>query len=314
MREYIARRMLLFAPTLLLISAIVFSLIRLLPGDVVTLMVEDYSYAANLDEMRHRLGLDRPIYEQYLSWVGNLLRGDFGESLWTRERAADELRRRLPVSVELGLLAITISTILGVSVGVFSAIRQDTISDYIARTITIAFLAIPGFWIATLVIVFPSIWWRWTPPLEFVPFTQDPLRNLSQFILPALIMGTNMSATVMRMTRAMMLEVLRQDYIRTAWAKGLRERVVIYRHALKNAMIPVITVIGIQVPIVIGGVVIMETVFSLPGLGRFMVDVVNKRDYPILQFLNLFFASAILVVNLLVDLAYGYLDPRIRYH
>ena len=210
-------------------------------------------------------------------------------------------------------MAIVIGLLIALPVGVYSAIRQDTAADYLGRSIAIIGLATPNFWLALLVMIYPALWWGWAPSMRMIPFTVDPVRNLGMFIIPAAIVGTAMAASTMRMTRTMMLEVLRQDYIRTAWSKGLKERVVIIRHALKNALIPVITLVGLQLPILVGGAVIVETIFSLPGLGRLFVDALNSRDYPVIQGINLFFATAVVGINLMIDLAYAFLDPRVRY-
>ena len=224
----------------------------------------------------------------------------------------DLLRVSWPVTLELGLLSIIIAQIIALPIGVYSALRQDKWGDYIARSFAVFCIAVPSFWLGTLVILFPSIWWGYMPSIMFIPFAEDPLGNLKMVIVPAIIAGMAMSGMTMRMTRTMMLEVLRQDYIRTAWAKGLRERVVIMRHALKNALIPVVTIIGIQIPVLIGGTVIIETIFQLPGMGRLLVNAANQRDNPLITGLTLVFALALLIINLLVDLTYGYLDPRVR--
>jgi peptide/nickel transport system permease protein len=242
-----------------------------------------------------------------------MFQGDFGTSLWTKRTAVEELRARIPVSLELGLITMIMSTTVSLVIGIIAALRQDTALDYVLRIYAIGALSIPGFWLATLVVVIPSILFQWSPPLEWTPLFKDPLRNLYQIMIPASIMGLHGSGGIMRMTRAMLLEVLRQDYIRTAWAKGLKENTILYRHALKNALIPVVTMVGMGLPGLIGGAVIMEQIFSLPGMGRFMLDIVNKRDYPMLQIVNLFFATLIVSCNLLVDVSYGWLDPRIRY-
>jgi len=217
------------------------------------------------------------------------------------------------VTVELGAMALVLGLLISVPLGVYSAIRQDSWGDYVGRSIAIGLIAIPGFWIGTMIMVFPSIWWQWTPPLEYIHFTEDPLGNLRMMVIPAVVLGTHMSGATMRMTRTMMLEVLRQDYIRTAWSKGLKERLVIIRHALKNAFIPVVTIVGLQLPIMIGGTVIIEQIFCLPGMGRFMLEAINQRDYTIVSGVNLLIVAFVLVNNLMVDLTYGYLDPRIRY-
>lgn len=319
MTAYIIRRLALLIPTLFLITILVFTLIRIVPGNVVDMMVTEHVYDSReakeqgAAQIRHMLGLDVPIHVQYVRWVGGVLHGDLGKSLWTTSTVIDEIKERLPISVELGLLALIIGQVVAFPIGIYSAIRQDTIWDYVGRSASIAFLCVPGFWLATIVIVYPSIWWGWTPTLQYIPFVKDPIGNLGQFVIPALIMGLSGSGTSMRMTRTMMLEVLRQDYIRTAWSKGLREKMVVARHALKNALIPVVTIIGMSIPVLVGGTVIMEQIFDLPGMGRLMIDSLTQRDYIMLSGVNLFIASFVLVNNLAVDLVYGYLDPRIRY-
>jgi len=210
-------------------------------------------------------------------------------------------------------MALLIAMLIAIPIGVYSAIRQDTWRDYMGRTFAILSISLPGFWIGTMVVVFPSIWWNWSPPVEYIPLAENPIGNIKQFILPASIMGMHMSGTTMRMTRTMMLEVLRQDYIRTAWASGLTERAIIVRHALKNALIPVITIIGAMIPVLIGGSVIMEQIFCLPGIGRFLVEAINMRDYIVISGINVVMATVVLSNNLVVDLTYAFLDPRIRY-
>jgi peptide/nickel transport system permease protein len=313
MRLYVARRLLLMVPTLIGVTIVVFSLVRLLPGDAVAMLLQDYAYAKDADEMRARLGLDRPAHVQYVEWLGGLLQGNLGTSLRSKTPVADELANRMPVTAELGLMAMAIGLLIAVPVGVVSAVRQDTKTDYAARSAAIGMLAIPGFWLGTLVITLPSIWWQWTPPLRYTRLWDDPGRNLGQMIIPAIILGIALSGAVMRLTRAQMLEVLRQDYVRTAAAKGLNERVVIFRHALRNAFIPVLTLLGLEVSILVGGAVVTETVFALPGMGRYLLEGIQYRDYPVIQALNLIFATLIIMTNLLVDLLYGWLDPRVRY-
>jgi len=217
------------------------------------------------------------------------------------------------VTFELGFLALIIALLISFPIGVYSAIRQDTGGDYIARSIAIIFISVPAFWTGTMIMIFPALWWGWSPPVMLIKFNVDPLGNLQMFIVPAVLMGMLLSGVNMRMMRTMMLEVLRQDYIRTAWSKGLRERVVVIRHALKNALIPVVTIIGLQMPIMIGGTVILEQIFCLPGVGRLLLEAIVQRDYPVVTGVMLFFATAILIINLLVDLTYAYLDPRVSY-
>ena len=313
MRRYVLRRLLVAIPSLLIASVIVFSLPRLIPGDVVQLMLEEKAYAKDLDALRAKLGLDRPVYVQYFEWLGKVGRGDLGESLWTRRPVLEELARRLPVSLELGLLALGFAVVMAVPVGIIAATRQDTLADYAARSIAILGLSVPGFWIATLVVLLPAIWWGWSPPIHFTELSKAPWAHVSQFLLPAFILGLASAAAIMRLTRAMLLEVLRQDYVRTAWSKGLRERVVVLKHSLKNALIPVITVMGIQVAQILGGTVIFELIFGLPWMGRFLFDAINQRDYPVIQGVNLIIVSVVVLINLMVDAAYAWLDPRIRY-
>jgi peptide/nickel transport system permease protein len=298
---------------------IVFISVRLIPGDVVQRMAWEQmgGQGINIEEqmvaIRHKLGLDRPLLSQYLVWLGNMLHGDMGASLWNNSPVVDEIRVRFPVSFELGALGLVIALFIAIPIGIFSAVRQDTWGDYIGRSISILFIAIPSFWIGTMIMIYPSIWWNWSPPTHYTAFFDNPVGNLQQFALPAFIEGMAMSGATMRMTRTMMLEVMRQDYIRTAWSKGLKERVVIVRHALKNSLIPVISLIGLQVPVLVGGSVVLEQIFVLPGVGRLLIDVISSRDYTMISGINVFMAVFILFVNLVVDMTYSWIDPRIRY-
>ncbi len=313
MTTYLVRRLLLAIPTLVVIMFLVFSIIRVLPGDVVKLMISEQNYAVDEHALRHELGLDQPAPVQFAKWSANALQGKFGKSLWTKQEISTELKNRFPVSVELGLFAVIIGLLIALPVGIVSAVRQDSWLDYLFRSFAIGMISIPGFWLATLLLVFPLIWWGWTPPLQYVSFSENPARNLYYFFWPALLLGAGLSGVVMRLTRNQMLEVLRQDYIRTAWAKGLKERSVIVRHAIKNAMIPVITIIGLQIAGIVSGTVIFETIFSIPGIGRFYFTAITFRDYPALQATALFIAVTVVLVNLVIDLTYAVFDPRIRY-
>ncbi len=313
MRKYVLRRLLIATSSLVLASIVVFSLPRLIPGDVVQLMLEERAYGKDLEDLRAKLGLDRPIYVQYFEWAGRVVRGELGESLWTKRPVLEELGRRLPVSLKLGFLALLFSVSIALPIGILAAVRQDSLADYVARSLAILGLSIPGFWIATMVILLPSLWWNWSPPIQFTEFSVDPWAHVSQFIIPAFILGIASSAAIMRLTRAQLLEVLRQDYVRTAWAKGVRESAVVLKHSLKNSLIPVITVLGIQIAQILGGVVIFETIFGLPGMGRFLFDAINQRDYPVIQGVNLVIVSVVVLMNLAVDSCYAFLDPRIRY-
>ena len=335
MSAYIIRRLLLIIPTLSILTIMVFLAVRFIPGDVIDVMVarmiEQGADGGEIDRevLERRLGLDVPVHVQYGRWIGvfptrdfitgesrfkGLLQGALGQSLWGAHFSVEEkIIGRLPVTIQLGVMAIVIGLVIALPVGIYSAIRQDTAADYAGRSVAIIGLATPNFWLGTMVMLYPGIWWGWSPPIEMIPFTEDPLGNIGMFLIPSLILGTASAAATMRMTRTMMLEVLRQDYIRTAWAKGLRERVVVMRHAIKNALIPVVTLIGLQLPILIGGSVIMENIFSLPGLGRLLLTALDTRDYPMVSGANLVFATAVVLFNLLIDLLYSYLDPRVRY-
>jgi peptide/nickel transport system permease protein len=314
MQRYILRRLLLTIPALFGVTLIIAAMIRLLPGDAVTLMLQDYnSYAKDADALRAQLGLNKPFYAQYLGWLGGIARGDLGYSLRDRTPIVAELATRLPVTFELGILGMIISLIIAVPLGVYSAVRQDTLSDFIARSAAIAMLAIPGFWLATLAITLPSIWFKWTPPLRYTRLQDSPAANLTQMVLPAIILGIGLSGSIMRLTRAQMLEVLRHEYVRTARSKGLNERVVVFRHALRNAIVPVVTLLGLQTTVLISGTVVLESIFVLPGMGRYLLESLNNRDYPAVQGIVLIFATVVILVNLGVDLLYAWLDPRIRY-
>ena len=317
MQAYIVRRLLALIPALFFASIIVFVTVRLIPGSVIDLMLSQNDISADKlsrEQLVAALGLDKPIWEQYARWIGGiLLAGDFGRSLWGNTPVAELLLARLPVTFELGLMALVVALAVAIPIGAYSAMRQDTAGDYLGRSFSILMLAVPSFWMGTMVMVFPSMWWGWSPEVKFVPFRQDPLHNLSQMILPAIILGTSLSAVTMRLTRTMMLEVLRQDYIRTARAKGLTETLVVARHALRNALIPVVTLIGLQAPLLIGGAVIMEQIFVIPGMGLLLLEAVNQRDYPIITGVFLIVGVAVMMINLLVDLSYGMLDPKVRY-
>ena len=318
MRAYLIRRLLLTIPALFMLTILVFLAARFIPGDVVDYLVTSLGpqTGGRIDEeaLRRSLGLDVPVHVQYGHWMRDIfLHGTFGESLIGQWSIEERILGRLPVTIELGAMAITIALVIALPVGIYSAIRQDTATDYLGRTVAVIGMATPNFWLGIMIMLFPAIWWGWSPSVELITFTDDPLGNLGMFFIPGLILGTGMSAAIMRMTRTMMLEVLRQDYIRTAWSKGLKERVVVARHAIKNALIPIVTLVGLHLPILIGGSVIMEDIFVLPGLGRMFLDALDKRDYPVISAINLILSTAVLLNILLIDMLYPYLDPRIRY-
>jgi peptide/nickel transport system permease protein len=320
MGAYAIRRLLWVPVTVFLVSVFVFLLVRFIPGNIVDLLEAQLSQnisggvTINRADVVHMLGLDVPMYLQYGHWMGNIiLHGNLGMSLRGSMNISEEIAHRLPVTLELGILGILIGVVISIPIGVYSAIRQDTITDYIARSFAILLISVPSFWIGTIVMIYPSIWWNWSPPMEYIPFMTNPLGNLGMMIIPAVILGTGLTGATMRMTRGMMLEVLRQDYTRTAWAKGLGERVIVVRHAMKNALIPVVTLIGMQLPLLISGSVIIEQIFVLPGIGQLAFNALNMRDYNIISGVNLVISIFIVFINLFVDLSYGWLDPRIHY-
>lgn len=317
MRNYIIRRLLLLVPIMLGVSFLTFAMFRIIPGDAAVLTCGFGCTDEVLEKLRHELGLDRPWYEQYGDWVWGVVQGDFGKSLTESGLPVSTgLERRLPITGEILIMAIILSLVLGIPPGVLSAIRPGTFLDFIARIASVLWLSIPSFWLGILVITFGLTWFGWTPPQfgrGYVPFFDDPWINLQQFFFPSLVLALAIAAGIMRLTRSSMLEVLRNDYIRTAWSKGLRERTVVIRHALKNALIPVVTVVGLQVGALIGGAVLVERVFALNGVGFWVVDAVIRRDIFVVMSLTLIFATAYVVANLMVDVAYAWLDPRIRY-
>ena len=316
MRAHVIRRLLLIIPTLFILSILVFLSVRFIPGDVIDAMQGRLAGLGRVDReaLEQMLGLDQPVYVQYGRWLGDiLLHGSLGRSLMGDWSVEEKILGRLPVTIELGVLSIVIGLLIALPVGIYSAIRQDTAVDYAGRSIAILGLATPNFWLALMVMIYPAVWWGWSPPMRLITFSEDPLGNLGMFLIPSVILGTYLAAATMRMTRTMMLEVLRQDYIRTAWSKGLKERVVVVRHAVKNVLIPVVTMVGLQLPILVGGAVIIENIFNLPGLGRLMLVALNDRDFPVVAGINLVFGTAVMAINLMIDLVYAVLDPRVRY-
>jgi peptide/nickel transport system permease protein len=316
MHGYIIRRFLALIPTLIFASFIVFLTVRLVPGNIIDLMLSQNDVSASKqtrEQLEAALGLDTPIYIQYFKWIGALLfKGSLGNSLWTNTPVMEEIIYRLPITFELGFLGLFIALLIGIPIGVYAALRQDTVGDYVLRTASILALAIPAFWTGTLVMVFPSIWWGWSPSVKYITFAQDPLGHLALMAIPALILGKGLSAVIMRLTRTLMLEVLRQDYIRTARAKGLSTGTIVMRHALRNALIPVVTLIGLQAPVLFGGAVILEQIFVIPGMGLLLLEAVSSRDYPTITGVFLVIGVAVVLINLFVDLSYGWLDPKVR--
>ena len=331
MRAYMIRRLLLIIPTLFILTTLVFFAVRFIPGDIIDQMIRGDTFGAqdfDRPTLERLLGLDVPAYVQYGRWMGvlptpdvytgeshfkGLFQGTLGEPLFGGPPVEQQIIERLPVTIELGFLAIVIGLVIALPVGIYSAIRQDTAADYVGRTAAIIGMATPNFWLALMVMIYPAIWWAWSPPMQYIPFTEDPLANLGILIIPSLILGTASAAATMRLTRTMMLEVLRQDYIRTAWSKGLNERVVVLRHAVKNALIPIVTMIGAELPIMVGGAVIIERIFNLPGIGHLVLTALDQRDYPVVSGVNLFLSMIVMLNILFIDMLYPYLDPRVRY-
>lgn len=316
MQQYIMRRLLYSIPVMLVVSLLVSVLIRLQPGDVVMAMMAEAGNInpALLDKIRHELGLDQPFHVQYVTWMFHFLTGNPGQSYWSGKPITELWSSAIPVTLELAFLALLIGLIVAIPVGIVTAVRRDSWVDHIGRLFAISGLSMPDFWIGTLVLMFMGLWFHWIPKITYVGLFDDPVSNLQQFIVPAVVLGFRLSATTMRLTRSTMLEVLREDYIRTAWAKGLQERTVVARHALKNALIPVITVAGTQLRFLLGGSLVIEVIFGLPGMGRLTYDAIIQRDYGLVQADIMFLAFLAVMLNLLVDLSYGWFDPRIRYN
>jgi peptide/nickel transport system permease protein len=326
MRDYIIRRLLWVVPIMIGVSFLTFVLFRVIPGDAVILRLGFGATDETVEDLRDAEGLNRAWYVQYLDWLfgidpdnspDGIVQGDLGHSLTEgRAEVTTELERRLPVTIQLMIMTIIFAIVLGVPPGVLSAVRPNTPADWFARVTSVLWLSIPSFYLGILIIAFGSIWFNWTPPQfgrGYVPFFDDPWVNLQEFFFPSLVLSVGIAAVIMRLTRSAMLEVLRNDYIRTAWSKGLRERTVVWRHALKNALIPVVTLIGLQVGALIGGAVIIESLFNLNGIGKYALEAIIRRDIFVVQSLTLLFAFVYVVSNLFVDIAYAWLDPRIHY-
>lgn len=318
MAKYVLRRLIGMIPTWLIIMFMVVFMVRLIPGSIVDLLLQDQggggSYQAGIDraQVEHRLGLDQPVYVQYVKYVAGVAQGNLGASLWDQQSVVSLIAQRVPVTAQVALVAIITSVFVSIPIGVISAVRRDSPVDYLLRSISILGISVPGFAIGTAIVIFPTLWWGVTVSFKYVSFAEDPIGHLKLIIPPAMVLGVQLSASVARLTRTMMLEVLQEDYIRTARAKGLQEPKIVVKHALKNALIPVVTVLGIQITNLLGGSVITETIFALPGLGRLMVSSIGARDYPVVQGIVVLTAIFVMCMNLAVDVSYGYLDPRAR--
>ena len=313
MQAYIIRRASFLAPVILAVSIAVFFALRFMPGDITVILLGPNASPQQVAELRADLGLDKPMPVQYVNWLGHVLRGDLGKSYVLGNSISGEILDRLPITLEILILTLFFTALLGISFGVISAFSQNSPLDYLVRVTSIFGLSLPGWWMGIMILLIPSIWWNYSPPLGYVPIHENLWANLRQFVPPALVLAAASSAVLMRLTRTVLLDILRQDYIRTARAKGLQEKTVILRHAIKNAMIPLITVLGGQMAILFGGAVIIEQVFSLEGLGRYMYVSIVQRDFPVVQVLALYTAVVVVVMNLLVDISYAWFDPRVRY-
>ncbi len=303
-------------PTLFGVTFVVFIVVRSVPGDVISTVLGDFGAASpeTKEALKEEFGMNGNIVGQYVRWLGDLAQFDLGHSLISNRTVKSELANRMPVTFQLSLMAIFFSLLIAIPVGILSAVRQDRWPDYIGRSFAVAILAAPGFWIGILLIAMAGRYFQWgVPPATYIEFQDDPIGNLKLMTMPAIILGGGLSGSVMRFTRSTMLETLRQDYIRTAWSKGLRERVIIIRHAMRNALIPVVTVVGLQLPVLVGGSVIIEQVYAIPGMGRYYVTSINQHDYPVIQGVNIIIALVVVFANLGVDLLYSVIDPRIRY-
>ena len=318
MRQYLARRMIFTAPAIFMVAVLIFVIMRLIPGDAALLMAAgDEEVRANYEiyeSLRHELGLDRSVIIQFGDWIWRFLRyGDLGSSLWSDVPVMKQVLSAIPITLELAIGATIIGVTLAIPWGVIAAVHRDRLGDYVPRVISIGLLSAPSFWVGTLMIVIPAFLLGYLPQLGYVSFFEDPFNNVQQFAFAWLALGTRLIGTTLRMTRSTLLEVLNQDYIRTARSKGLREHVIVYRHAMKNAMIPVVTVIGGQLGHLLGGSIVIETVFGLPGLGLLTIESIHSRDYPLVQGCLLVLALIVVFINLITDLYYAWLDPRIRY-
>ena len=312
MAKFVARRMIYLIPTLIGISLIIFVLMRVVPGDVAAIMLGDYANPRDVRELNETLGLDKPVIVQYMDWMWGLLRGNPGVSLYNGKPVLDELLRAVPVSLELAILGVLFSIALGMPLGLISAVKHDTGADQLSRLVSVLGISIPNFWLAILMLTFLALWFNWNPPVYYKSLFESPLENLQQMLIPMVTLGMFQMALVARMTRSSLLEVLRQDYIRTARSKGLSEQMVIYRHALKNALIPVVTVVGLNFGVLLGGIVVIEQITGVPGVGRLTLHAIDRRDFAQIQINVLFFGAVYAFSNLVVDIIYGYLDPRIR--
>ncbi|MBP1736472.1 MAG: glutathione transporter permease [Oscillospiraceae bacterium] len=316
MGKYVLKRVLLLIPTIFLVCLIVFALMRAVPGDAVDSIVTRMTQSGqtvDADAVRHKLGLDVPAAQQFFNWLADAVRGNLGDSFFQFDTVSNIIARQLPVSLELGILTLIFANLISIPLGLFCAAKQDSIPDYTVRIIAVIFMAIPVFWLATLVLFYPAQWWDYSPPVQYVSFFEDPLTNLQMFLIPSILGALAQAGMQLRIVRTMVLDTMRQDYIRTAYAKGVNQTHVMFQHAFRNSMIPVITVIGFSVGALIGGNVVLENIFNIPGIGQLLVTALGQRDYPVVQGSVLVMSIFVMIVNLIVDIAYKWIDPRIKY-
>lgn len=315
MGKYFIRRLLLLIPTILIVCVIVFVLMRMIPGSAVDMMVyrlNSAGIAVDAEQVKAMLGMDKPAVQQFFIWIWGICRGDLGDSLFQNETVWHCIARQLPVSLELGIVTLVLTNVISIPLGLYCAARQDSISDYILRIISVLLMSIPTFWVASLVLVYPAMWWGYAPPATYVSLFKNFGQNMQMFLVPSLVGAIMQAGMQLRMVRTSVLDVMRQDYIRTAWAKGVRERTILFKHAFRNSMIPIVTMIGGSVGGLIGGSVIMETLFNIPGIGNQLVTALNQRDYPVVQGCVLVFSLFVMFVNIIVDMCYKWIDPRVK--
>lgn len=314
MGKYLVKRILLLIPTILIVCAIVFGLMRMIPGDAVDIIVNRMTQSGQMvDEaaIRERLGLDVPAMQQFFNWLASVFRGDLGDSFFQYDSVWNIIKRQLPISLELGVITLILANLISIPLGLFCAAKQDSIPDYVIRIIAVVLMAIPMFWLATLVLFYPAQWWGYAPPVVYVSFFQDPVANLQMFLVPSLLGAFAQAGMQLRTVRTVVLDTMRQDYIRTAYAKGVKQRTVLFKHAFRNAMIPVITIIGGSIGALVGGNVILENIFNIPGIGSTLVTALGQRDFPVVQGCVLIMSVFVMIVNLVIDIAYKWIDPRV---
>ncbi len=316
MGKYVVKRVLLLIPTIFIVCAIVFILMRMMPGDAVDIIVvrmRNAGKSVDADQVREMLGLNVPPVIQFFSWFGGVLRFDLGDSFFQADSVSEIIFRQLPISLELGIISLVLANLISIPLGLFCAAKQDSLADYILRIFAVFFMSVPMFWIATLVLFYPAKWWGYAPEVTYYSLFANPIKNMSMFLVPGILGAIGQAGTQLRITRTMVLDTLRQDYIRTAYAKGVKQRDVLFKHAFRNAMIPVITIVGGSIGALVGGNVILENVFNIPGIGQSLVTALGYRDFPLVEGCVLIMSLFVMIVNLIIDLCYKWIDPRVSF-